>query len=47
MNLDLRPVEEMLIWYYKMVVRWEFAEALGKRKPASVEEAIIRSEKKE
>jgi hypothetical protein len=28
-------------------VRWEFAEALGERRPVSVEEAMIRSEEKE
>jgi hypothetical protein len=46
-DLDLRPTEEMLIWYYKTAVRWEFAETLGERSPVSVEKAMIRSEKKE
>jgi Ty3 transposon capsid-like protein len=45
-DLDPRSIEEMLIWYYKTVVRWEFAEALGERSPVSVEEAMIRSERK-
>jgi hypothetical protein len=47
MNLDPRLTEEMLIWYYKITVRWEFAEVLGERKPASVEKAMIRFEEKE
>jgi hypothetical protein len=47
MNLDPRPTEKMLIWYYKTVVRWKYAEVLGEKKLASVEKAIIRSEKKE
>jgi hypothetical protein len=46
-DLDPRSSEEMLMWYYKTAVRWEFAEALEKRKPVSVEEVMIRSEKKE
>jgi hypothetical protein len=29
MDLDPRLTEEMLIWYYKTAVRWEFAEVLS------------------
>jgi Ty3 transposon capsid-like protein/Zinc knuckle len=47
MDLDPRPLEEMLIWYYKTAVRWKFAEALGERKPVSVEKTMIRLEEKE
>jgi hypothetical protein len=47
MDLDPRSSEEMLIWYYKTVVRWEFAETLDERKPVSVKEVMIRSEEKE
>jgi hypothetical protein len=46
-DLDPRPTKEMLIWYYKTAVRWEFAEALGERSLVSVEKAMIRSEEKE
>jgi hypothetical protein len=46
MDLDSRPTKEMLIWYYKTAVRWEFAEALGERSPVSVEKTMIRSEGK-
>jgi hypothetical protein len=47
MDLDPRPTEKMLIWYYKTTVRWEFAETLGERSSVSVEKTMIRSEEKE
>jgi hypothetical protein len=47
MDLDPRPSEKMLIWYYKTAMRWEFAEVLDERKPVSVEKVMIRSKRKE
>jgi hypothetical protein len=47
MNLNQRPKEEILVWYYKVAIRWKLAKSLTEVSPQSVEEAMQRVEDKE
>jgi hypothetical protein len=42
LDLDQRPKKETLVWYYKVVIRWEFAKSLGKVRSHDIEEAMQR-----
>jgi Retrotransposon gag protein len=46
MNLDQRPKEETLMWYYKVAIGWKLAKSLAEVSPQSVEEAMQRVEDK-
>jgi hypothetical protein len=36
MDLDQRPIEETLVWHYKVAIRWELAESLTEVSPQSI-----------